>query len=111
MLFTWLVTRGGPTARQSDVGVGPVGFGTCPGVIFGSPFPTSVYLGHLAYKQMGARTGCVLITGLFVCAGLGLFFPIEPGRKGVGELQASETTVPQQLEAGAGGDSHRRHLT
>jgi AGZA family xanthine/uracil permease-like MFS transporter len=42
------------------------GLGTCLGAAFGSPLPTTVYLGHPAYKQMGGRTGYVLLTGLFL---------------------------------------------
>lgn len=42
------------------------GLGTCLGAVFGSPFPTTVYLGHPAYKEMGARTGYTLLTGLFI---------------------------------------------
>ena len=42
------------------------GFGTCLGAIFGSPFPTSIYIGQPAYKQMGGRTGYALLTGLFL---------------------------------------------
>jgi AGZA family xanthine/uracil permease-like MFS transporter len=51
------------------------GFGTCLGALFGSPFPTTVYLGHPAYKRMGAGTGYVLLTGLFlfVASLIGLF--------------------------------------
>ncbi len=51
------------------------GFGTCLGAALGSPFPTTVYLGHPAYKQMGGRAGYVLLTGLFLFAAslVGLF--------------------------------------
>ncbi|MCB0164286.1 MAG: xanthine/uracil/vitamin C permease [Anaerolineae bacterium] len=51
------------------------GFGTCLGALFGSPFPTTVYLGHPAYKQMGGRTGYALLTGLFLFGAslIGLF--------------------------------------
>jgi AGZA family xanthine/uracil permease-like MFS transporter len=51
------------------------GLGTCLGAAFGSPFPTSVYLGHPAYKKMGGRTGYVLLTGIFLfgAALIGLF--------------------------------------
>jgi AGZA family xanthine/uracil permease-like MFS transporter len=42
------------------------GFGTCLGTLFGSPFPTTVHIGHPAYKQMGSRTGYALATGLFL---------------------------------------------
>ena len=51
------------------------GLGTCLGAAFGSPFPTSVYLGHPAYKQMGGRSAYALLTGLFLFAAslVGLF--------------------------------------
>lgn len=42
------------------------GLGTCLGALFGSPFPATLYLGHPAYKQMGARRNYALITGLFL---------------------------------------------
>jgi AGZA family xanthine/uracil permease-like MFS transporter len=42
------------------------GLGTCLGAAFGSPFPTTVYLGHPAYKQMGGRSGYVVLTALFL---------------------------------------------
>jgi AGZA family xanthine/uracil permease-like MFS transporter len=51
------------------------GAGTCLGAVFGSPFPTTVYLGHPAYKQMGGRSGYALLTGFFLFAAslVGLF--------------------------------------
>lgn len=51
------------------------GLGTCLGAALGSPFPTTVYLGHPAYKEMGGRAGYVLLTGLFLFAAslIGLF--------------------------------------
>ncbi len=51
------------------------GVGTCLGAVLGSPFPTTVYLGHPAYKQMGGRTGYTLLTGLFlfIASLIGLF--------------------------------------
>jgi AGZA family xanthine/uracil permease-like MFS transporter len=42
------------------------GLGTCVGALFGSPFPTTIYLGHPAYKQMGARTSYAFTTGLLL---------------------------------------------
>lgn len=42
------------------------GLGTCVGALFGSPFPTTIYLGHPAYKQMGARTNYAFATGLLL---------------------------------------------
>ena len=44
------------------------GFGTCLGALFGSPFPTTIHIGHPAYKQMGSRTGYALASGLFLFA-------------------------------------------
>jgi AGZA family xanthine/uracil permease-like MFS transporter len=51
------------------------GFGTCLGAAFGSPFPTTVYLGQPAYKRMGGGTGYVLLTGAFllIASLIGLF--------------------------------------
>ncbi|MFN8454066.1 MAG: xanthine/uracil/vitamin C permease [Anaerolineae bacterium] len=43
-----------------------VGFAICLGAIFGSPFPTTVYLGHPAYRQMGAGSGFAVVAGLFL---------------------------------------------
>lgn len=40
------------------------GFGTALGAVFGSPFPTTVYIGHPAYKRLGARTGYALLVGM-----------------------------------------------
>lgn len=40
------------------------GAGTIVGGLFGSPFPTTVYIGHPAYKHMKARSGYALGVGL-----------------------------------------------
>lgn len=42
------------------------GFGTCLAALFGSPFPTTVYIGHPAYKRMGARTAYATMTASFL---------------------------------------------
>lgn len=51
------------------------GFGTCLGALFGSPFPTTVHIGHPAYKQMGSGVSYGLMTGLFlfIASLIGLF--------------------------------------
>jgi AGZA family xanthine/uracil permease-like MFS transporter len=51
------------------------GLGTCLGALFGSPFPTTVHIGHPAYKQMGSRTGYALVAGtfLFLASLVGLY--------------------------------------
>ncbi len=40
------------------------GVGTTAGALFGSPFPTTVYIGHPAYKSLGAHSGYTLGVGL-----------------------------------------------
>lgn len=50
------------------------GLGTMIGALFGSPFPTTVYIGHPVYSGMQARCGYVLGVGVvfFLAATLGL---------------------------------------
>ncbi|TNF20349.1 MAG: xanthine/uracil/vitamin C permease [Rhodobacteraceae bacterium] len=36
------------------------GVGTMIGAVFGSPFPTTAYIGHPAYKRMGAHAGYII---------------------------------------------------
>ncbi len=50
------------------------GAGTMIGALFGSPFPTTVYIGHPVYSAMKARCGYVLGIGLvfFLAATFGL---------------------------------------
>lgn len=42
------------------------GLGTFAAASFGSPFPTSLYIGHPAWKRMGARAGYSTANGIFV---------------------------------------------
>ncbi|WP_306115962.1 MULTISPECIES: xanthine/uracil/vitamin C permease [unclassified Roseovarius] len=42
------------------------GAGTMIGAIFGSPFPTTAYIGHPAYKRMGAHAGYVVGVGIVI---------------------------------------------
>ncbi len=42
------------------------GAGTLVGAVFGSAFPTTVFIGHPGYKRMGARTGYTLGVGVVV---------------------------------------------
>jgi AGZA family xanthine/uracil permease-like MFS transporter len=45
------------------------GVGTMIGAVFGSPFPTTVYIGHPAYKRMEAHAGYIIGVGLVIaCA-------------------------------------------
>lgn len=42
------------------------GIGTIVGSLFGSPFPTTVYIGHPGWKGLGARAGYSIINGAVV---------------------------------------------
>jgi len=42
------------------------GTGTMVGALFGSPFPTTAYIGHPAYKRMGAHAGYVVGVGVVI---------------------------------------------
>lgn len=63
------------------------GAGTLLGAAFGSPFPTTIYIGHPGWKALGARTGYSVLNGVFftiLClsgttACLSLVIPIEAG--------------------------------
>ncbi len=57
--------------------------GTILGSLFGSAFPTTVYIGHPGYKQMGGRSGYALGVGLIVflaatLGGLALLHSVVP---------------------------------
>ena len=63
------------------------GVGTVVAAVFGSCFPTTIYIGHPAWKAMGARIGYSWLDSIVVavCCFLGLFgligqlIPIEAG--------------------------------
>ena len=63
------------------------GLGTLAGALFGSPFPTSIYIGHPAWKKLGARAGYSVLNGVaitLVCltgtmAALTWLIPAEAG--------------------------------
>lgn len=42
------------------------GLGTLAAACFGSPFPTSIYIGHPAWKKLGARAGYSVINGAVI---------------------------------------------
>lgn len=42
------------------------GVGTMVGAVFGSPFPTTAYIGHPAYKRMGAHAGYIIGVGTVI---------------------------------------------
>jgi AGZA family xanthine/uracil permease-like MFS transporter len=42
------------------------GLGTMGAALFGSPFPTSIYIGHPALKAIGARAGYSIVNGVAV---------------------------------------------
>ena len=63
------------------------GIGTLLGASFGSPFPTTIYIGHPGWKALGARIGYSVINGAFFtvigCTGavalVGYLVPVEAG--------------------------------
>ncbi len=59
-----------------DYPTGPIiaaeGFATIVGGVFGGVIQSTPYIGHPAYKQMGARAGYTLATALFI-GGAGVF--------------------------------------
>jgi adenine/guanine/hypoxanthine permease len=63
------------------------GLGTVLGASFGSPFPTTIYIGHPGWKALGARIGYSIINGVFftlvglsgAAAVVGYLVPIEAG--------------------------------
>ena len=44
------------------------GIGTLGAAFFGSPFPTSIYIGHPAWKKMGARSAYSIMNALTITA-------------------------------------------
>jgi AGZA family xanthine/uracil permease-like MFS transporter len=42
------------------------GLGTLAAALFGSPFPTTIYIGHPGWKALGARAGYSVLNGAFV---------------------------------------------
>lgn len=42
------------------------GLGSLAAAFFGSPFPTTIYIGHPAWKAMGARSGYSILNGAIV---------------------------------------------
>jgi AGZA family xanthine/uracil permease-like MFS transporter len=59
------------------------GIGTLGACLFGSPFPTTIYIGHPGWKAMGARAGYsilngIVITMLCLVGGLTLVLKVVP---------------------------------
>jgi AGZA family xanthine/uracil permease-like MFS transporter len=63
------------------------GVGTIVGACFGSPFPTTIYIGHPGWKALGARIGYSVLNAIFftllgltgASALIGYLIPIEAG--------------------------------
>jgi adenine/guanine/hypoxanthine permease len=63
------------------------GVGTVAASLFGSTFPTTIYIGHPGWKRLGARSGYSLLNGVFVgllcltgtIQGVLAFVPLEAG--------------------------------
>ncbi|MDB6177375.1 xanthine/uracil/vitamin C permease [Paracoccus sp. Z330] len=50
------------------------GAGTMLGALFGSPFPTTVYIGHPAYKRLGGHAGYIIGVAVVIAAAAFLGF-------------------------------------
>lgn len=73
------------------------GFGSVIGALFGSPYCTTVYIGHVAYKKMGAKRGYSLLNGITYFV-MGLF-----GFHGIiGAILPTEAVVPVLMLVGFG---------
>lgn len=63
------------------------GLGTLASSIFGSPFPTTLYIGHPGWKSLGARAGYSTLNAVFISiicftgslSLIGFIIPIEAG--------------------------------
>src|SRR5436190_3027725 len=51
-----------PTRRSLTIN----GFGSIAAALFGSAFPTTIYIGHPGWKAMGARAGYSVMNGAFI---------------------------------------------
>jgi AGZA family xanthine/uracil permease-like MFS transporter len=43
------------------------GIGSVVAALFGSVFPTTIYIGHPGWKRLGARSGYSALNGIFIC--------------------------------------------
>ncbi len=67
------------------------GFGTLVAAFFGSPFPTTIYIGHPGWKAMGARVGYSVLNGavismLCLTGGVALVLSVVPVEATLGIL-------------------------
>ncbi|GIX06613.1 MAG: permease [Candidatus Poribacteria bacterium] len=59
------------------------GVGTIAAALFGSPYPTTIYIGHPGWKALGARAGYsilngAVVTGLCLIGGVSLVLKVVP---------------------------------
>ena len=91
------------------------GAGTMIGALFGSPFPTTAYIGHPAYKRMGAHSGYVIGVGVVIplAAFLGpAGVPEQPDPRGGGRAGAGVRRAQPDHQHGPCGEDRahgRRH--
>jgi AGZA family xanthine/uracil permease-like MFS transporter len=77
------------------------GLGTLLAAFFGSPFPTTIYIGHPGWKAMGARVGYSILNGAvisFLClvGGVGLVLRFVPVEATLGILLWIAVTITAQ---------------
>ncbi len=86
------------------------GVGTLAASLFGSPFPMSIYIGHPAWKKLGARAGYSVLNGVAVAvvclAGtMGALTWLIPAEAGIAIILWIGVITAQAFEA-----TERRHL-
>ena len=77
------------------------GTGTLIGALLGSCFPTTVYIGHPGWKEIGARRGYSILSGLFITVvcftgGMGLVMSVIPIEAGAAILLWIGLTIGAQ---------------
>lgn len=86
------------------------GVSTLLASVMGSPFPTTIYLGHPGWKAMGARTGYSILNGVFISGlccigGMSFVMKVVPLETALGLL----VWVGAVLVSQAFSESDRRH--
>jgi AGZA family xanthine/uracil permease-like MFS transporter len=72
---------------ETNISLTVNGLGSVVAAVFGSCFPTTIYIGHPGWKALGARSGYSILNGVFFCivalfglsSAIAAIIPIEAG--------------------------------
>jgi len=72
---------------ETNISLTVNGIGSVVAALFGSCFPTTIYIGHPGWKALGARSGYSILNGVFFCivalfglsSAIAALIPIEAG--------------------------------